>query len=203
MILITSDGNKVIDTVSRYRPDLIILNNAFPEIDGLQLCWYIREISRIPIIVISPYVSSEEKIKYLNLGADEYITQPIKTNEFIAQIKAVLRRSKTVDTVPTQSSFVGGEIEINFDTRRVVVGTKEVRITPTEYNLLQVLVLSAGKVCTRNHLLERVWGPEYKGEKTYLYTYIKRLRAKLESDPGNPRHIICVPGIGYWFCNKP
>lgn len=124
---------------------------------------------------------------------------PTAANKLLAQIKAAFKRDKAIDSVPVISSFISGEIKINFDTRCVMVGLKELRLTPTEYNLLRELVLNVGKVCAYNHLLNRIWGSEYEDEKTYIHTYIRRLRAKLEPNPGNSQYIISVPGVGYWF----
>jgi DNA-binding winged helix-turn-helix (wHTH) protein len=141
-----------------------------------------------------------DKVKCLNLGADDYITKPFGVEELIARVSAVLRRNKTAGFIPRQSSFTRGDLQIDFVTRRVIVaGKKEVVLTPTEYSLLKELVLNAGKVLPYSHLLGRVWGPEYKQEKEYLHVFVSHLRAKLESDPAKPRYIITIPGVGYQF----
>jgi len=127
------------------------------------------------------------------------MTKPFGTSELKARVKAVFRRVGTVASVPTQSSFTSGNLEINFAQRQVTVAGKEVRLTPTEYNLLQELALNVGKVLTHIHLLNKVWGSEYMEEREYLHVFIRRLRLKIEADPVNPGFIITIPGVGYQF----
>jgi two-component system KDP operon response regulator KdpE len=149
--------------------------------------------------MLSAKSDASDKVRCLNIGADDYITKPFALDELIARVKSVLRRTEAATAVPTQPSFTSGDLEINFVERRVSVAGNEVRLTPTEYSLLQELVLNAGKVLTYSHLLHRVWGPEYGSEREYLRVFIGRLRAKLEPDPANPKYIITVPGVGYRF----
>lgn len=202
LALITSNSSEVVDIINTHMPDIVVMNISELEMDCLQLCRDIRESSNVPILVISPQDNSKEKVKYLDIGADEYLIHPLIPNELIAQIKAVVRRTKTIDIIRDKSDIYCGELKIDFDNRRVQVGTRKVQITPIEYDLLRELALNVGKICTHRFLLEKIWGVEYRDERTYLHTYIKRLRAKLEPDLKNPQYIITVPGIGYYLENR-
>ncbi len=197
--LVTAEANRAIDIIDRSLPDLIVLNSVLPEINVLQLCRHIREQSQIPIIIISPHGSYEEKIEYLNLGADDYMSQPFAVEELITRIKAVLRRSQPVDSVQTPSLFTSGHLRIDYEKRHVTIAGNEIRLTLIEYNLLKELTLNADKPLTYDYLLKKIWGHEYGSEREYIHTYIKHLRSKIEPDPKNPQYLICIPGMGYRF----
>ena len=139
------------------------------------------------------------KVKCLDLGADDYITKPFGTSELMGRVRAVLRRTETTARIPIQPSFASGNLEINFAQRRVTVYGKQVKLTPTEYALLQLFALNAGKVLIHTYLLNKVWGSEYSSEREYLHVFVRRLRKKLESDPANPAYLVTIPGIGYQF----
>jgi len=193
------DGAEALQTVERELPDLVILDIMIPKVDGFEVCRRLREWSQIPIIMLSALDNVVDKVKCLDLGADDYMTKPFGVNELIARVRAVFRRSQAIETIPVHPSFTFNDLNINFVKRQVTVSGREVRLTSTEYNLLRELVLNAGKVLTHNMLLGRVWGPEYGGEKEYLRVFIGRLRKELESDPSSPKYIINVPGVGYKF----
>jgi DNA-binding response OmpR family regulator len=193
------DGCQALETVEMELPDLVILDIMLPKLDGFEVCRRLREWSQIPIIMLSARGNDEDKVKCLDLGADDYITKPFSACELMARVRAVLRRAQKVGAVPAQPSFIGGDLAINFATRRVSLAGNEVKLTPTEYGLLQELVLNTGKVLTHIHLLNKVWGPEYRGEREYLHTYVRRLRRKLELDPAEPCHLLSVAGVGYQF----
>ena len=193
------DGAEALQTVERELPDLVILDIMIPKVDGFEVCRRLREWSQIPIIMLSALDNVVDKVKCLDLGADDYMTKPFGVNELIARVRAVFRRSQAIETIPVHPSFTSNDLNINFVKRQVIVSGREVRLTSTEYNLLRELVLNAGKVLTHNMLLGRVWGPEYGGEKEYLRVFIGRLRKELESDPSSPKYIINVPGVGYKF----
>jgi len=198
-ILTAMGGAEALEAVEREMPDLVILDILMPKIDGFEVCLRLREWSQIPIIMLSAKSDASDKVRCLNIGADDYITKPFGVSELTARVRAVLRRTGAADTTPTQPSFTSGDLEINFVERRVTVAGNEVRLTPTEYSLLRELALNAGKVFTHSDLLEKVWGPEYGQKREYLRVFIGRLRAKFEPDPANPRYITTVPGVGYKF----
>jgi two-component system KDP operon response regulator KdpE len=191
------DGAEALQTIEIKLPGLVILDIMMPKIDGFEVCRRLREWSQIPIIMLSARGNEEDKVKCLDLGADDYITKPFGASELIARVRTVLRRTQAATTIPTLPSFTSGDLNISFTQRRVTVAGKEVKFTPTEYSLLQELVLNAGKVLTHMYLLNKVWGLEYREEREYLYVFARRLRVKLEPDPTNPRYIITVPGVGY------
>ena len=190
-VLAAMNGAEALQTIERELPDLVILDIMMPKMDGFEVCRRLRQWSQIPIIMVSARGDVSDKVKCLDLGA----------GELIARVRAVLRRTKAAATMPGQPSFTRGDLQISFAQRRVTIAGKEVKLTPTEYSLLQELVLNAGKVLTHTHLLNKVWGSEYRDEREYLHVFIRRLRTKLEPDPTNPRYILTVPGVGYQFTN--
>ena len=200
-VLTAMDGSDAIQVVEMEMPDLIILDIMMPKMDGFEVCSRIREWSQIPVIMLSARGDEMDKVKCLELGADDYITKPFGAKELIARVSAVLRRTAVTSVTPTQLSVRSGDLEINFALRKVTLGSEEVQLTPTEYSLLQELSLNAGKVLTHSHLLKKVWGPEYGNETDYLHTFIRRLRRKLEPDLSEPLYIANVPGVGYRFNN--
>ena len=199
VVLAAMDGAEALQTFEMELPDLVILDIMMPKIDGFEVCRRLREWSQIPIIMLSARGDESDKVKCLDLGADDYITKPFGKGELIARVKAVLRRTEAATSTPTQPSFTSGDLQINFAQRRVTVAGKEVKLTPTEFTLLQEFALNAGKVLTHTYLLNKVWGPEYREEREYLHVFVRRLRAKLEPDPTNPKCIMTVSGIGYQF----
>ncbi len=191
------DGEESLDVVQRDFVDLIILDLMMPRVDGVEVCRRVREWSAVPIIVLSARGDEKDKVKCLELGADDYLTKPFGIAELMARIKTALRHSSAGKADPVQPNFVYKDMEINFAKRRVTIGGKEVTLTPTEYSVLQQLAVNANKVLTHGMLLQSVWGSEYCGEKEYLRVFVGRLRRKLEQDPANPEYILTVPGVGY------
>ncbi|MBN1644046.1 MAG: response regulator transcription factor [Dehalococcoidales bacterium] len=198
----TVNGSEALKSVERELPDLILLDIMMPEMDGFEVCRRLREWSQVPIIMLTARGDEQDKVKCLEMGADDYIAKPFGVKELIARVGAVLRRTGSKSTAVTQPSFTYGEIEINFIDRNVKVAGKEIKLTPIEYNLLQELALNAGKVLTHTHLLQKVWGPEYQDERQYLHVFIRRLRSKLEPNIDKPTFIITVPAIGYQIKHK-
>lgn len=198
-VIAAMDGVQALKRLETDLPDLAVLDIMMPEMDGLEVCRRLREWSQIPVIMLSARADESDKVKCLDLGADDYITKPFGKDEFIARVRAVMRRAKTTTSAPTMPSLINGDLEVNFSKRKVTVSGREVELTSTEYALLQELALNAGKVLTYTHLLQRVWGPDYAEEREYLHVFISRLRAKLEADPKKPRHITTVSGVGYRF----
>ncbi len=198
-VLTVMDGNEALQTFELELPDLVVLDIMMPGMDGFEVCRRVREWSQVPIIMLSARGDERDKVKCLDLGADDYITKPFGADELAARVGAVLRRTELTTAGPVQPAFASGDLQINFARRRVTVAGKEVRLTPTEYSLLQELALNAGKVLTHSHLLSRVWGAEYREDKEYLHVFVRRLRGKIEPDHANPKYIHTVSGVGYQF----
>lgn len=197
--LMAMDGSEALQIIERELPDLIILDIMMPNMDGFKVCRRLREWSQVPIIMLSARGDLSDKVKCLELGADDYLTKPFGVAELLARVRAVLRRTVTIGITPEPSSFKWGNVRINFAERRVTVADHEVRLTPIEYNLLRELTLNVDKVLTHRMLLGKIWGPEYTDEREYLRVFIGRLRKALETDPQKPRYILTVPGVGYRF----
>ena len=195
-VLTAINGAEALQTFELELPDLVILDIMMPVMDGFEVCRRLREWSQAPIIMLSANSDEADKVKCLNLGADDYITKPFGVSELTARVKAVLRRTDVTGT-SVQPVFTSGNLELNFAKRRVTVDGKEIKLTPTEYALLQEFVVNAGKVLTHTHLLKKIWGPEYRSESEYLHVFVHRLRNKLESDPTNPTYIVSISGVGY------
>jgi len=198
-ILTARDGAEALQIVEREPPDLVLLDMMLPKVDGFEVCRRLRQWSQVPIIGLSARGDTADKVKCLDLGADDYITKPFGIDELIARVKAVLRRNKIDDSASVRSYFECDNLKIDFATRRVTADGNEVKLTPTEYKLLRELVLSAGQALGYRYLLGKIWGPEYKTEREYLHVYIGHLRAKIEPDPREPVCIVSVPGVGYRF----
>lgn len=198
-VLSAMDGAQALQTLEAELPDLVVLDIMMPEMDGLEVCRRLREWSQLPVIMLSALGDESDKVQCLDLGADDYITKPFGKDEFIARVRAVMRRVEAASPTPTTPSIKSGDLEINFSKRKVTVKGKEVALTSTEYALLQELAHNAGKVFTYTHLLQKVWGTDYADEREYLHVFVSRLRAKLEADPKNPRYITTVSGVGYRF----
>jgi two-component system, OmpR family, KDP operon response regulator KdpE len=200
---IANDGAEAIARFDSHQPDLIILDIMMPVMDGCAVCTHIRKTSRIPIIMLSAKADEQEKVKLLNLGADDYVTKPFGSAELLARVGAALRRADH-DSAPLsqQEDMILGDIAISFSQRKVMLRGNVVDLTPTEFSLLQELALNTGKVLTYSHLLQTVWGPEYREERQYLHVFMGRLRTKLERDPEHPEHFKTVPRIGY-ILNRP
>lgn len=196
-VVTAANGEESLEAVQRDFIDLIILDLMMPKVDGVEVCRRIREWSEVPIIILSARGDENDKVKCLELGADDYLTKPFGIAELMARIKTAFRHRGDATAVPSQTNFTCDGMEINFAKRRVTVDGQEVTLTPTEYSLLQHLAVNCDKVLTHNMLLQSVWGNEYSSEKEYLRVFVGRLRRKLEADPKNPKYIQTIPGVGY------
>jgi two-component system, OmpR family, KDP operon response regulator KdpE len=176
------------------RPDLILLDLGLPDLDGVEVIRRIREWSQVPIIVVSVREREDDKVRALDAGADDYVTKPFGMGELLARVKAALRRSLQQAPEPV---FRIDELQVDLPHRRVTVRGEEVPLTPTEYELLRMLVTHAGKVLTHGQILKRIWGVAYLEQPHVLRVNISNLRRKIEADPSRPRYIVTEPGVGY------
>ncbi|MEW5954106.1 MAG: response regulator [Bacillota bacterium] len=177
-----------------FRPDLIILDLGLPDLDGLEVITQLREWSNTPVIIISARGQDQDKITALDAGADDYLTKPFSIGELLARIRAALRHAVRVSDEPFLEL---DDLVIDLAHRRVKVKEMEVKLTPTEYDLIKNLALNAGKVLTHKQLLRACWGPAAENDTHYLRVFIGQLRRKIEADPARPKHIITEPGVGY------
>jgi len=194
-----SNGHEALQRLTEDLPNLVILDVMMPEMDGFETLKEIREISTVPVIMLTVKGEETDKIKGLNLGADDYITKPFSPQELVSRLKAVLRRAEMPSPAPKTEIRVDDNLSIDFSRRKVVVRGQEVHLRPTEYRLLYHLVSNAGYVLTHEMLLRKVWGYEYREEDHYLWLYITYLRQKIEDNPKQPRYILGERGIGYRF----
>ena len=202
-VAVAINGSEALKAVELEPPDLVLLDIMMPEMDGFEVCRRLREWSTVPIIMLTARGDEIDRVRCLELGADDYISKPFGVNEMMARAQAVLRRSTPRNTpFSSKPSFTCGGLTINFTDRRVTVDAKEVKLTPTEYNLLRELALNEGKVLTHTQLLQKVWGLEYKSETQYLHVFIRRLRSKLEAGSKAPSCITTIPGVGYKISQK-
>ena len=197
-VFTAGSGEEALEAVERHRPDLILLDLGLPGISGLEVCKRVRAESSLPIIVLSVKDTERDKVLALDLGADDYVSKPFGINEVLARIRVALRHSAQVQA-GTEPIFVAGPLRVDFARRLVQVNDQEVKLTPTEYDLLKALIKNNGKIMTRQMLLSQVWGTGYGAEAHYLHVYIGQLRRKIEPDPAHPRFILTISGVGYRF----
>jgi len=183
--------------IERESPDIVILDIGLPDIDGFEVCRRIRLFSDVPIVILTVKDQEFDKVKGLELGADDYITKPFSHVELLARVKAVLRRSTMPELEKDKEPLTIGKLWIDFAAREVRVDGKEVKLTPTEYNLLHLLARNTGRVMPHRVLLEKVWGSDYGDATDYLKVYVQRLRVKLDDDPQDPKLILSERGVGY------
>ena len=191
-------GEEALEAVSHYRPDVMVLDLGLPGISGLDVCREVRAQSNLPIIVLSVKDTEHDKVLALDLGADDYVSKPFGVNEVLARIRVALRHSAQVES-GTEPVFTAGPLSVDFAHRQVLLNGQEVKLTPTEYDLLKALIKNRGKILTRQMLLSQVWGTGYGAESHYLHVYVGQLRRKIEPDPANPRFILTISGVGYRF----
>jgi two-component system KDP operon response regulator KdpE len=189
-----TNGEEALMGVVNNRPDVVILDLGLPDIEGVEVTSRLREWSQVPIIILSVRDQEADKIAALDAGADDYLTKPFGVGELTARLRVVLRHTAQPKADPI---FIVDGLTVDLSRRLVTVADKEVQLTPTEYDLLRILVTHAGKVLTHQQLLRQVWGPGYENEAHLLRVNVSNLRHKLERDPARPRYIITEPGVGY------
>jgi DNA-binding response OmpR family regulator len=192
-------GQEAMEKLRTTLPDLILLDIMMPDMDGFEVLKIVREVSDVPVIMLTAKGEEDDKVKGLELGADDYITKPFSPRELVSRIKAVLRRSENLGESSAEVFQVDDRLKIDFNRREIWVLDKLVNLRPTEYRLLYHLVQNAGWVLTYDQILSRVWGYEYRDEPHYVRLYVNYLRQKLEEDPANPKYILTERGIGYRF----
>jgi two-component system KDP operon response regulator KdpE len=195
----TTSGTKALDKLRDQLPDLILLDVMMPDLDGFETLRLIREISTVPVIMLTAKGEEDDRVRGLELGADDYVTKPFSPRELVSRVRAVLRRTETPSAPVHEVIEVDDRLRIDFDRREVWVEGSLVKLRPTEYRLLYHLVQNAGWVVPHDQLLAKVWGYEYREEPHYLRLYINYLRQKLEKDPANPEYILTERGVGYRF----
>ena len=192
-------GHEALDKMRTDMPDLILLDVMLPDLDGFEVLKMVREISSIPIIMLTAKGEEDDRVKGLELGADDYVTKPFSPRELVSRVKAVLRRVESEGSEDEEVIEVDNRLKIDFNRREIWVDEELVKLRPTEYRLLYHLVQNAGWVLTYDQILSRVWGYEYRDEPHYVRLYINYLRQKLEKDPTDPKYILTERGIGYRF----
>ncbi len=196
-VVTATDGQSALHSAAQRPVSVMILDLGLPDMDGKAVISALREWSSVPILVLSARHGSSDKVEALDAGADDYITKPFGLDELLARLRALLRRRNDPSeevTLVTTSSFT-----VDLDKRQITKSGVDVRMTPTEWNILDILLRNPDKLITQQQLLTEVWGPAYAKEANYLRVYMAQLRRKLETEPGNPRHLITEPGMGYRF----
>jgi len=199
-IVTAEDGKAALNAVIEHHPDLVMLDLGMPRLDGLAVIEGIRGWSQIPILVVSGRTGASDKVEALDIGADDYVTKPFSIDELLARIRALTRRVPTSDNEPV---VVLGDVTVDLSAKHVVRTvsgkTEAIRLTPTEWRILEVLLRNPGKLVTRQTLLTEIWGPHHTSDTGYLRLYVAQLRKKLEADPSTPRHLLTEAGMGYRF----
>ena len=187
-------GKEAILIAAKVRPDLLILDLGLPDLNGIEVVKQVREWTKTPIIILSVRDADSDKVAALDAGADDYLTKPFSTEELLARLRVALRHTQPE---PDQRAFTTGDLHIDLTRRLVTLRGEPVKLTPTEYALLRLMVQHAGRVLTHRQILKEVWGPAYIDESHYLRVYFSQLRQKLEDNPALPKYLLTEPGVGY------
>jgi two-component system KDP operon response regulator KdpE len=199
-VIDTDSGTSGLALVKEAMPDLLILDLGLPDMDGIAIIKHLRQFSTIPILVLSARSLEQSKINALDAGADDYLTKPFGMGELNSRLQALMRRIS--QTSVNQEIFETGELKVDLSKRQVFVSQKEIKITPTEYHILFILIQHAGLVVTYKHLLKNVWGMQHLDNQHYLRIYMRRLRHKIEENPTQPRYLLTETGVGYRLLNN-
>jgi DNA-binding response OmpR family regulator len=199
LVATAGDGRSAVALAASDRPDLIIMDIMLPVLDGIEACREIRKSSGVPIIMLTAKDQEIDKVVALELGPDDYVTKPFSLHEFLARVKARLRRQNGGADALRDEAIVAGDIVLDPSRQSLVVRDRQIGLAPKEFSLLQVLMENRGRVVTRQTLLDKVWGYDFEGEHQTISVHVRWLREKIEVDPNNPRHIITVRSRGYMF----
>lgn len=197
---VARDGMQALDLFDLIRPDLVLLDVMLPKVSGIDVCRQLRKRSQVPIIMVTAKAAEIDTVVGLEVGADDYITKPYRLRELVARMRAVLRRAP-LDRAGelTEAALVVGDVQLDPDQHEVVIRGERVSLPLKEFELLHILLANAGRVLPRETLIDRVWGNDYVGDTKTLDVHIKRLRAKIEDDPGSPQKIVTIRGLGYKY----
>jgi two-component system, OmpR family, KDP operon response regulator KdpE len=190
-------GRQALEALARVHPDVVVLDLGLPDLDGIEVLQGIRGWNPVPVVVLSARTTSDEKVEALDAGADDYVTKPFEMNELLARLRAAVRRGAAIGASGAPVVVETGGFAVDLSAAVVSRDGRQVRLTPTEYHLLEVLARNVGRLVPQQQLLTEVWGPGYEREAHYLRVYVGQLRRKLEIDPASPRHIVTEPGLGY------
>jgi DNA-binding response OmpR family regulator len=196
-VLTASSGPEALRVARQERPDLIILDLMLPGMDGLDVCRALRKESDVPIIMLTARVEETDRLIGLELGADDYVSKPFSPREVVARVRAVLRRTQAALKAPEEGTLVVGDLRLDVPKRLLFVGERQVELTPSEFEILRLMMRSPGRVFSREQLLEATQGVAYEGYERTIDTHIKNLRRKIEKTPGQPEYILTVHGVGY------
>jgi two-component system response regulator RegX3 len=194
-VSLAATGPDALREFERAGPDIVLLDLMLPGLSGTEVCRQIRQTSTVPVIMVTAKDSEVDKVVGLELGADDYVTKPYSPRELVARIRAVLRRGADVDLAP--ATLEAGPVRMDVDRHVVTVAGQKTKLPLKEFELLELFLRNPGRVLTRGQLIDRVWGSDYVGDTKTLDVHVKRLRAKIEPDPANPRHLVTVRGLGY------
>jgi two-component system KDP operon response regulator KdpE len=200
-VITALNGLEGLQKLYNERPDIVVLDIAMPKMDGWEVCRRIRDMSEIPIVVLSARTQEDERVKGLKLGADDYVVKPFSLKELEARLEAVLRRTRAAKPVKDGIIFANEELVVDAERLTVTRDGKPVSLTPTELRLLLLLAENEGRALTHRQILEKIWGAEYRNDADYVKLFVYRLRRKIETDPEIPRYILSERGIGYRFVN--
>jgi len=193
-------GEEALAAASEWHPDLVVLDLGLPDIDGIDVCRRLRADSQAPILVLSARVAETDKVRALDVGADDYVTKPFGPDELLARIRVALRRVR--EDAPASGRLRAGDLTIDYDRRRVERGQDEIRLTPKEFELLSLLARHHDRVLTHRVILKAVWGPNAVEQPEHLWTLVAQLRRKIEPDPSSPRYVVSEPWVGYRFVSE-
>jgi two-component system, OmpR family, response regulator RegX3 len=196
-VAIATNGDDALAEFDRSGADIVLLDLMLPGTPGTEVCRQLRQMSNVPVIMVSAKDAEVDKVVGLELGADDYITKPYSPRELVARVRAVLRRGQEAELVP--ATLESGRVRMDVERHVVTVEGDEVRLPLKEFELLEMFLRNTGRVLTRGQLIDRIWGSDYVGDTKTLDVHVKRLRAKVEPDPANPRHLVTVRGLGYKY----